>query len=57
MMTCSTCEVPIRETSDPGVPYVHVATGNSFCDVRSTADAVDYSFLNDTGLRSEATPS
>ena len=39
-MICGHCGVPVRETSDPNVPWVHEITANSYCDVVRPADAV-----------------
>jgi hypothetical protein len=38
---CATCGQTIRfTTADPDVPWVHQDSGNLYCDVRTTADAV-----------------
>lgn len=55
-MKCLHCTGSIRATSDPGVPYVHRVSGNSYCDVTDPNSAVDLAALNFTEMRTEATP-
>jgi hypothetical protein len=41
---CATCGRTIRfTTADPDVPWVHQDSGNLYCDVRTTTDAVTFS--------------
>jgi hypothetical protein len=37
---CRYCGRSICSSSDPAVPWVHLRTNNSYCDVRGPADAV-----------------
>lgn len=38
---CDTCGQAIQfSTADPEAPWVHQDSGNLYCDVRSTADAI-----------------
>ena len=52
---CANCTQTIRDTSgvDPNVPWVHDASGNSYCDVAVPEDAVMFAGTPD---RPEATP-
>lgn len=52
---CINCEEPIRYAgnADPSTPWVHEATGNIFCDVACTEDAV---WFAGTPGRKVATP-
>lgn len=55
-MECDNCGGRLHETCDPGVPWVHDASGNCYCDVDSPGEAVFFAELNPTGIRLEAVP-
>lgn len=38
---CGNCGLTVRRTSDDNVPWVHVGTGNSYCDVEYPEHAVE----------------
>lgn len=52
-MNCKHCNQQIHETSDPNLPFVHDASGNSYCDVAGPTSAVENRALM---LRNEAEP-
>ena len=52
---CRYCREPIRR-GDTVAPWVHVATGNSFCDVTGPADAVAHAATMPPQERYEAGP-
>lgn len=55
-LVCQHCDGQIRASCDACVPYIHTASGNSYCDVSTPNSAVSLAALNFTGMRAEASP-
>lgn len=53
---CRYCGQLLRESDHPGFRWVHVHSGNGFCDVTDPESAVLSAWANPYGLRDSAEP-